>query len=130
MDSVTANMPAFGVFVREQRLAQGFTLRQFAQRVGIAASYESTIESGAAPPPTEEVIGRIARALGLQEASLMARAGKLPAATLAWFWSQPIVQDTLGCASGLTEADAKLFVLTVVPALAGYTAPPAHHISE
>ena len=110
----------FGVFIREQRQVKGFTLRKFAELVGVAPSYISNIESSAIAPPSEEVICRMAAVLGLREGTLLARAGKLKASTLTWFWSQPIVWETLACASGMTETDARMYVLMAFPELTGY----------
>jgi transcriptional regulator with XRE-family HTH domain len=116
----TGAAQTFGAYLREQREAKGFSLRRFAQMVGIAPSYESNIESSTAAPPSPEVISKMAQVLGLRESLLLVRAGKLHASTWRWFWSQPIVQETLGCASGMTEADARMYVLTAFPELAGY----------
>jgi transcriptional regulator with XRE-family HTH domain len=112
----------FGTFIRQERQLNNLTLRKFAELVGVAPSYISNIESSAIVPPSEEVICRMAHVLGMREASLLARAGKLKASTLTWFWAQPIVWETLGCASGMTEADARMFVWTAFPQLAGYYA--------
>jgi hypothetical protein len=50
----------------------------------------------------------------------LARAGKVRVGTLRWFWSQPLAQELLGCASGMTESDARMYVLTAFPEFAGY----------
>jgi transcriptional regulator with XRE-family HTH domain len=113
-------MPAFGGFLRQERQQQHLTLRKFAELVGVAPSYISNIESSAITPPSEDVICRMAHVLGIREGTLLARAGKLKASTLAWFWSQPIAWETLACASGMTEADARMYVLMAFPELAGY----------
>jgi transcriptional regulator with XRE-family HTH domain len=79
--------------------------------VGIAPSYESNIESGHAPPPSEEIISRMATVLNLRPNILLVRAGKLSSSTLRWFWLQSAVLETLACASGLTEKDAQMYVV-------------------
>jgi transcriptional regulator with XRE-family HTH domain len=108
----TGTVQTFGEHLREQREVKGFSLRQFAQMVGIAPSYESNIESGTAAPPSPEIIGKMAQVLGLRESLLLVRAGKLHASTWRWFWAQPAAIELLGCASGLTERDALIYVRT------------------
>ena len=108
----TGEAQTFSVYLREQREAKGLSLRQFAQMVEIAPSYQSNIESGAAAPPSPEVISRMAQVLGLRENLLLVRAGKLQTSTWRWFWSQPAAVELLGCASGLTERDALVYVKT------------------
>ena len=65
--------------VREQLLASDttFSLRKVAGRVGIEPAYLSKIERGVFPPPSEEVIVRLADELGLNRDVLLAMAGKL-----------------------------------------------------
>jgi transcriptional regulator with XRE-family HTH domain len=108
----TSSVQTFGGYVKEQRESKRFSLRQFAQMVGIAPSYQSNIESNAAAPPSPEVISRMAQVLGLRENLLLVRAGKLQTSTWRWFWSQPAAIELLGCASGLTERDALVYVRT------------------
>ena len=72
---------SFGSEVRAARKQRGMTLDALAKASGMAKSYLSQIETGYAPPPREEKIRRIARALGLPEDVLVARAhlAQLPA---------------------------------------------------
>jgi phage repressor protein C with HTH and peptisase S24 domain len=72
---------AFGQEVRRARTNRGLTLDGLAAATGIAKSYLSQIETGYAPPPRDEKIGKIARALGLDEGALVAKAhlSQLPA---------------------------------------------------
>lgn len=102
----------FGAFLREQRETQGLTLRKFAELCGVAASYVSNIESGSMPPPSQPIIERMAIVLNLRPNLLLVRAGKLSSSTWRWFWSQPAALETLACASGMTEKDSRIFVLT------------------
>jgi phage repressor protein C with HTH and peptisase S24 domain/DNA-binding XRE family transcriptional regulator len=74
---------AFGQEVRRARTNRGMTLDGLAAATGMAKSYLSQIETGYAPPPRDEKIGKIARALGLDEGALVAKAhlSQLPAET-------------------------------------------------
>jgi transcriptional regulator with XRE-family HTH domain len=74
---------AFGQEVRRARTNRGMTLDGLAAATGMAKSYLSQIETGYAPPPRDEKIGKIARALGLDEGALVAKAhvSQLPAGT-------------------------------------------------
>ena len=74
---------AFGQEVRRARTNRGMTLDDLAAATGMAKSYLSQIETGYAPPPRDEKIGKIARALGLDEGAFVAKAhlSQLPAET-------------------------------------------------
>jgi SOS-response transcriptional repressor LexA len=71
---------AFGRQVRRARKNRGQTLDDLSAATGIAKSYLSQIETGYAPPPRDEKVRRIARALGLDEEALLGEAhiGQLP----------------------------------------------------
>jgi transcriptional regulator with XRE-family HTH domain len=55
---------AFGERVRELRKERGLSQRDLAGRSGIDFTYLSKIENGRMEPPSEEVIRRVALALG------------------------------------------------------------------
>ena len=65
---------AFGQEVRRARTGRGMTLDGVAAATGMAKSYLSQIETGYAPPPRDEKVRKIARALGLDEEALVAQA--------------------------------------------------------
>lgn len=72
----------FGEQIRQAREAlqqndRTFSLRQVAGRVGIEPAYLSKIERGVFPPPSEEVIVKLAAVLGEDKDILLALAGKL-----------------------------------------------------
>ena len=125
MHSVTQNTesaihePSFGVFVRHRREELHLSLREFAKRIGVAGSYISGIETGSMPPPSAEIISNMAEVLGVRECELFARAGQLNRSTLRWFWSQPNVQATLACASGMNERLVHLYVFASFPEIVG-----------
>lgn len=59
----------FGDRLRELRLqsAEYHSLRDFARKVGLSATYLSHIENNKVPPPSEEVIERLAAALHAED---------------------------------------------------------------
>ena len=73
---------SFGDFLRQRREERratdpGFSLRRVAASVGIEPSYLSKIERGDQPPPSEETIRALAKALGEDADVLLAMAGKV-----------------------------------------------------
>ncbi len=62
--------PQLGKRLREVRLDRGITLSALAERVGIAKSYLSEIETGHKGPPSEATLLSLERALGLNEGEL------------------------------------------------------------
>lgn len=55
---------SFGSQLREARLASGFSLREFARRVGVSSTYLSQVERDNFPKPTASRMVRIAELLG------------------------------------------------------------------
>lgn len=74
----------FGSHIRacRERLRQAdreYSLRRLAGRLGVEPSYLSKIERDEFPPPSEEVIGKLAGELGEDRDVLLALAGKVSA---------------------------------------------------
>ena len=72
----------FGDHIRQSREAlrkeeKAFSLRQVATRVGVEPAYLSKIERNVFPPPSEEVILKLAEELNEDGDVLLAMAGKL-----------------------------------------------------
>jgi transcriptional regulator with XRE-family HTH domain len=67
---------ALGALVRELRRENGYTLDQLAKRVPMSASNLSRVELGSQGPPADEVIERIATALGAPADRLLHAAGR------------------------------------------------------
>ena len=65
--------------LREDKKATdpGFSLRRFAQAVGLSATFVSRMENGEAQPPGAEKVKRMARLLGANADELLALAGKV-----------------------------------------------------
>jgi transcriptional regulator with XRE-family HTH domain len=68
---------AFGKTVRRLRQSQGLSIAEFAKKVDISPTYLAPIEREVFPPPAEEKILRIARALGENPDVLLAQAGRV-----------------------------------------------------
>ena len=72
----------FGDYIRSAREAllqndKAFSLRQVAGRIGVEPAYLSKIERSVFPPPSEEVIIKLAAVLAEDDDILLALAGKL-----------------------------------------------------
>lgn len=77
-----AGSESFGERVRRLREARRetapeFSLRRFAQQVGISATFLSKIETGEFSPPSAENIKKMAELLGADPDELLALAGKI-----------------------------------------------------
>jgi HTH-type transcriptional regulator, competence development regulator len=68
----------FGMLVREKRTAKGFSLRKFAEMVGVSPTYLSQVEHSNCDPPTAERVRRMAEILGENADELTALAGRVP----------------------------------------------------
>jgi HTH-type transcriptional regulator, competence development regulator len=107
----------FGTAIRSLREAKGLGLRQFARAIPIAPSYQSFIESGAVPPPSDAVLVRMAELLDVSEQALFIRAGRLPPAILHAFWQHPAVPPVLSTIPGMTLEDAQTFCRQVLASM-------------
>jgi len=74
-----AKRETFGQFLRREREAQHITLRKFAEAVKMSPTYLSKVERDELPPPAEEKVKAIARALLLDPDELLGRAGRVAA---------------------------------------------------
>jgi transcriptional regulator with XRE-family HTH domain len=62
-------MNSFGAFIKDRRIKQGITLREFCQQNGFDPGNYSKLERGMFPPPREEKVREYARALQIREGS-------------------------------------------------------------
>ena len=83
--------------LREKRLKDDdrFTQRKFARTVGVSSTYLCQIEKGDFPPPTEERIIAIAKALGEDPDKLLALAGKVDPDLIRIILKRPLVMPGL-----------------------------------
>jgi HTH-type transcriptional regulator, competence development regulator len=67
----------FGQFLRDKRVAKGFSLRKFAELVGVSPTYLSQVEQDNVDPPTADRVKRMAELLGESVDEWTALAGRL-----------------------------------------------------
>lgn len=93
----------FGQWLRQKRIAKGFSLRKFAEQVGVSPTYLSHVEQGAADPPTAERVKTMAELLGENADEMIALAGRMPEDLPEIIQRQPTeMPELLREASGLT----------------------------
>lgn len=66
-----------GRVIRSRRLDQGLSLRKLAARVEISPTYLSHIEAEIVPPPSAEVLSRLASTLEIDGGRLLAKGHRL-----------------------------------------------------
>lgn len=74
MSSMQAGFHTFGERLREARRAAGINIHKFADTLGVDFTYVSKIETGAMPPPSEDVLLRIAETGVLSRGEVLWRA--------------------------------------------------------
>jgi len=72
-----AKKKTFGQFLRDKRIAKGFSLRKFAEAVGVSPTYLSQVEQDNVDPPTADRVKRMAELLGESVDEWTALAGRL-----------------------------------------------------
>lgn len=93
---------AFGKALREKRIAKGFSLRKFAELVGVSPTYLSQVEQGNVDPPTADRVKRMAELLGENPDQWIALAGRVAEDLPAIIHEDTEFPDLLRAASGLT----------------------------
>lgn len=68
---------SFGKVLREKRTAAKISLRQFAEQLGVSATYLSQVEQCNTPPPTAERIQHMAQLLEADPDMLLGLAGRV-----------------------------------------------------
>ncbi len=68
----------FGTCLREKRTSKGYSLRKFAELVGVSATYLSQVEQEHVPTPTADRIRRMAELLDENTDEWTILAGRLP----------------------------------------------------
>lgn len=99
-----AKRKPFGQMLREKRIAKGFSLRKFAELVGVSPTYLSQVEQGNADPPTAERVKEMAELLDEHPDELIALAGRVPEDLSAIIQKQPTrIPELIREAGGLSE---------------------------
>lgn len=93
----------FGQVLRTSRLAKKYSLRKFAELVGISPTYLSQVEQDNVDPPTAERVQRMAELLGENADEWISLAGRVPGDVPGIIHKQPTeIPQLLREASGLT----------------------------
>ncbi len=100
---MTHNRRPFGELLREKRIEKKFSLRKFAELVGVSPTYLSQVEQGNVMPPTADRVKRMAELLGENPDEWIALAGRVPEDLPEIIQKQPTeMPELLREASGLT----------------------------
>jgi len=99
----------FGKHLREKRTAKGYSLRRFAEMLGVSPTYLSHVEQGKVDsPPTAKLVRRAAELLDENSDELIAMAGRVPEDLPKIIQSQPeAMPELLRAARGLTAEKLK-----------------------
>ncbi len=92
----------FGEALREKRIEKGFSLRKFAQLVGVSPTYLSQVEQGNVDPPTADRVKRMAELMAESPDEWTALAGRVPEDLPAIIQEKTEVPDLLRAVQGLT----------------------------
>lgn len=101
--------PSFGAHLREKRVAKGYSLRRFAELLGVSPTYLSHVEQGKVDSPiTAKLAKRAAELLGESPDEMVALAGRVPEDLPKIIQSQPeAMPELLRAAKGLTVENLK-----------------------
>ena len=59
----------FGVFLKEKRQEKNISLRELSDKANVVHTYIAKIENGSKPPPSDDVMIRLAKGLNLDDES-------------------------------------------------------------
>jgi transcriptional regulator with XRE-family HTH domain len=99
---MTKRQQRFGDVLREKRIAKKFSLRKFAELVGISPTYLSQVEQSNIDPPTAERVQRMAELLEENPDELIALAGRVADDLPAIIREKTEVPDLLRAVRGLS----------------------------
>lgn len=99
----------FGKYLRERRIAKDYSLRRFAELLGVSPTYLSHVEQGKVDSPLSvKLARRAAELLGESPDELIAMAGRVPEDLPKIIQSQPeAMPELLRAAKGLTAEKLK-----------------------
>lgn len=102
----------FGSTLRERRLAQGYSLRKFAEKVGISPTYLSLVETGNADyPPAADRVKKMAELLGADPEEWIALAGRVSEESKEIILERPdLMPALLRAAKGLSAEKLKQLI--------------------
>lgn len=99
----------FGSLVRQKRVDKGYSLRKFAELVGVSPTYLSLVEKGKVErPPTAERVRKMAELLGESPDQWIAMAGRVPDDLTEIIQSEPeAMPELLRVAKGLSADELR-----------------------
>jgi len=101
----------FGPTLRDKRTAKGYSLRKFADLIGVSPTYLSQVEQDNVDPPTAERVQRIAEILGENADEMIALAGRVPEDLPKIIQRQPTqMPELLREAKGLTAEQMQVLI--------------------
>lgn len=103
-------METFGKELRAERQRQGISLRELARRVEISPTYLSHIEIDHVPPPSPDIVCRLANALGADSEVLLARAGRWDERATRALSSRSELRDLFSLAFAMDPRDVEQLV--------------------
>ena len=89
------SIETFGKLLRALRIDAGVGLRELSRLVGKSPGYISDVELDNVPPPSENVIIKIADALGIDKRPLLQQAKKVDPELTRYVADQPLAADFL-----------------------------------
>ncbi len=109
---MTGSHKPFGKYLREKRVAKGYSLRRFAELLGVSPTYLSHVEQGKIDSPlTARLAHRAAELLGESPDELVTMAGRVPEDLPKIIQDQPEnMPALLRAAKGLTSDKLKKLV--------------------
>lgn len=109
--TMSGKQKPFGPTIRDMRLAKGYSLRKFADLVGVSPTYLSQVEQGNVDPPTAERVQKMAEILNGNADELTALAGRVPGDLPRIIQKQPTqMPELLREAKGLTVEQMQVLI--------------------
>lgn len=104
----------FGKTIRKLREERNISIAQLAKKVGMSPTYLAPIERDVFPPPAEDKVKRIARALGQDSDEFLALAGRVATDLHRIIKKKPAqTARLLRAVDGLSESDIDKLALRV-----------------
>ena len=92
---MSKNDLSFGQLIRSFRMASQLTIRQLAEKIGIAYGHLSDLERGVKPPPSGKIIINISSILNIDKDRLLQAAKKIDPQITDYVSRQPNAADFL-----------------------------------
>ncbi len=104
----------FGKTIRKLREERNISIAELARKVGMSPTYLAPIERDVFPPPAEDKVKRIAKALGQDPDEFLALAGRVAADLHRIIRKQPAqTARLLRAVNGLSESEIDKLALRV-----------------